>query len=315
MTANEAPADCVVFLNSGSGDGDNTARAEEIVAEFSRHGWQADAVMLDPGSDIPALLQEATASGVRTVVAAGGDGTICGVVEGLQGIDVELGLLPLGTFNFFARQFDIPEEVAGAVEVICTGDSTPVDIGTVNGHVFINNASLGAYATILETREDIYRKWGRSRLAAYWSVIVALVTAYRPMVMRIDVDGRTLRRRSAMAFAALSAYQLERFEMEGAEAIRRGEFALLVAPDCGRFALIWKAVKLAFRGARNGRDFELVTGRDIRIETRRDRGLVARDGEREKLSSPFEFRLIPDAIRVRVPAGTGVADRPEDRVA
>ena len=51
----------------------------------------------------------------------------------------------------------------------------PVNVGEVNGRIFLNNASLGTYAGILETRERVYSRWGRSQFAAYWSVLLTLL--------------------------------------------------------------------------------------------------------------------------------------------
>jgi len=81
--------------------------------------------------------------------------------------------------------------------------------------------------------------------------------------------GRERIERSPNLFVAVSAFQLEEFGIEGAEAIRAGQFALLVAPDCGRFMLVWKALRVAMSGVREGRDYTLVTGRNVTVSMRR----------------------------------------------
>jgi diacylglycerol kinase family enzyme len=173
----------------------------------------------------------------------------------------------------------------------------------VNGQVFLNNASLGLYPSILAQRERTYRRWGRSRLAAYWSVIVTMATIYRPQTLRIEVDGRARWDTSPNLFVAVSAYQLDEFGIAGAEAIRDGKFALLIAPDCGRFMLVWKAIRVALSGPREGRDFTLVTGRRVKVGTRRRGGRIAIDGERRHMTAPFDFRLLEKALSVRMPEG------------
>ncbi|MGR3586470.1 MAG: diacylglycerol/lipid kinase family protein, partial [Pseudooceanicola nanhaiensis] len=121
---------------------------------------------------------------------------------------------------------------------------------------------------------------------------------------QITVDGTRYRRRSALAFVAMSAYQLEEYELDGAEAVRDGQFALFMAPDVGRFGLIIQAMRLAGRQMRPGRDVELITGRDILIETNHSKRLLARDGEKERMNDPFHFIARPDALHVLAPPQT-----------
>ena len=300
--ATDMTASVVVILNEGSGRDDTKPSAEDVRALFEARGTSARVVTVTGGDDIAGTVKEAIAGpGVACVVAAGGDGTICGVAGALANSGVELGVLPLGTFNYFARRFAIPQEVEGAVEVICSGQRETIDLGCVNGRTFINNASMGLYPSILKVREDVYRRWGRSRLAAYWSVLVAMVTVYRPMRLRIEVDGTLQRARTPTVFVAMSAYQLEEFGIEGAEAVRAGKFAIYLAPDCGRLTLMWKAMKVAVRGVRKGADFTLLTGEHAEVVAERRAQLVALDGEREKMEGPFDFSLLKQALTVRVP--------------
>jgi diacylglycerol kinase family enzyme len=72
--------------------------------------------------------------------------------------------------------------------------------------------------------------------------------------------------------------------------------------------LIGKALLIALRGVREGRDFKLLTGKNVVVETRRSSALVARDGERERMTAPFEFRLLDDAIQLRVPGSAKPRD-------
>ncbi|MEY8838177.1 diacylglycerol kinase family protein [Cribrihabitans sp. XS_ASV171] len=294
-------SDVVVILNKDSGDDSESVSADEIVKLFADRGQSAKVAVLSAGADFDEVLSEATQSGVNCVVAAGGDGTICGVAGSLAGTGIELGVIPLGTFNYFARSFGIPQNLEEAIDMICEGVSQPINLGSVNGRAFLNNASIGLYPSILERREGIYRRWGRSRLAAYWSVLVAMATVYRPLTMRISIDGEVRRAKSPMVFVAVSAYQLDEFAIQGADVIRNGEFAVFLAPNCGRFRLIWKALLIALRGVREGRDFTLLSGKKVTVETSRSTSVVARDGERERMDNPYEFSLMNDAIRLRVP--------------
>ena len=79
------------------------------------------------------------------VVAAGGDGTINAVAAAIVDADKALGVLPFGTMNHFAKDLNIPLDFDGAIETIVAGHVTRVDVGDVNGRIFVNNSSLGLY--------------------------------------------------------------------------------------------------------------------------------------------------------------------------
>lgn len=311
ITADPARRICVI-ANPGSGKRD-PGLFPTITEVLDSHGTEHALRVADRGSALEPLARQAIADGFDVVAAAGGDGTIAAVASAIfaahrDGAAVpQLGVIPLGTFNYVARSLNLPlQDPAAATRVLATGTPRPFAIGEVNGRVFLNNASLGAYPAILDQREGIYRRWGRSRIAAYWSVLRALSTLGRPLSMQIDIDGQSVRKKSPLAFIANSAYQIEEFDLPGADAVRQGQFAVYMAPDTGRYGLILRAIRLAGRTARLGRDMEMVTGRDITIATRQDRRLIARDGEKETLEGPFRFRLHPDVLKVITPAPTAL---------
>lgn len=173
----------------------------------------------------------------------------------------------------------------------------------INDRVFLNNASIGAYAAILETREGVYRRWGRSRLAAYWSVAKTLITFRAPMRLEVEVEGKTYHHRTAIAFAINNAFQLDQMGIEGRDCIEEGKMVLLIAPDTTRMGLMKHALALALGRARHRTDYEMHCASEIRIKARgRDR-LVARDGEQARQKGPFHFAIDPEPQPVLTPVG------------
>lgn len=256
------------------------------------------------GRDLPAAARQAVAEGFGTLIAAGGDGTVCAVASAVAGTGCTLGVIPLGTFNYFARRIGLPLQPEAAVAALPLCRPQPMPAAEVNGEVFLNNASLGLYPAVLRSREAIYRRWGRSRLAAYWSVLRTLADFRTPAVMKVTVDGAARRLRTPMVFVAANAYQLDQFGLPGQECLERGEFAIFLAPDCTRLQLLGFALRVALRSAQPGRDYEMLCGRRLQIETAKPRRVVARDGERARMQSPFRFELRPGALNVLVPDPT-----------
>lgn len=118
--------------------------------------------------DAHARVREAVETGVRRIVAAGGDGTVNGVVNGLAaagGLErAELGILPLGTANDYARSLELPLEPEAALDVLRRGRTRRVDLGRVSGPEsrYFANVSVGGFGGRLESRvaSDRKRRWG-----------------------------------------------------------------------------------------------------------------------------------------------------------
>ncbi len=164
----------VVLLNAGSGTGNDAALAARIAGLFEHAGASAD-VRLARGGDLDALLREAIARRPDVVVAGGGDGTVSTVAAALAGGEIALGVLPLGTLNHFAKDMQLPLELEPAVELIARGATRRVDVGEVNGRIFINNSSLGLYPDIVRDRERQQRRLGRGKWPALvWATLGAL---------------------------------------------------------------------------------------------------------------------------------------------
>lgn len=76
------------------------------------------------------------------MVVGGGDGTLHTAANALARTDISLGILPLGTFNHFAKDLELPLDLEEAIHTVSTGMTKAVDLGEVNGHLFLNNASM-----------------------------------------------------------------------------------------------------------------------------------------------------------------------------
>src|SRR5439155_15163527 len=117
----------------------------------------------------------AVEAGCRILVAGGGDGTVNALAGAVVGRDVRFGVLPLGTLNHFAKDLGIPLDLAAAVDVVLDGRVQSVDVGEVNGRVFINNTSIGVYPRIVELRNR-HRGSGMAKwAAALWATLAVLL--------------------------------------------------------------------------------------------------------------------------------------------
>ena len=289
-----------VIRNRGSGKQDDQSDAiraalQDRVAEFALRETSQ-------GDQLSHLARQAVADGFDVIVAVGGDGTQSAVAGALAGTDTLMGVLPGGTFNYFARDLGVGETIEEGLETLVDARPRAVDVGQIDDLVFLNNVSLGAYPHILKTREGIYKRWGRSRMAAYWSVLVALRRLRNPMRLTAIVEGEERRFATALVFIARSAYQLDAFGLDGADAIRAGNLAVLIAKARRPLPLLRSALRLAFGFSAKDSDFDLIVTDSLTIETDKPRQLIAHDGEKTRMDSPFHVQVRQGALKVLVPA-------------
>lgn len=291
-----------LILNASSGRKDADARIEEIRTRLEPVVSRLVIRPVRNGGEIADTARSAVREGTDMIVVFGGDGTQSAVAGAIANSGVVMGVLPGGTFNYFARELGVGETLDEALDVLVNGRTRDWDLGAVNDRIFINNASFGAYPEILERREKVYGRWGRSRIAAYWSVFAAMMDLGDPMRLRITINGETQVYDTAVAFAARSAYQLESLGLSGADAIRDGHFALFLAKRKTRLGLMAASLRLAFGHAQRGDDFDLIIADELLIETGRPRKLLAFDGEKAKMRGPFQLKVMRGALRVMVPS-------------
>jgi diacylglycerol kinase family enzyme len=290
-----------LVLNGAAGKKDAHARIDHIRETLTPVVKELVTYAVRNGAAISAAAKRAVREQADIVVALGGDGTQSAVAGAIADSDAVIAVLPGGTFNYFARELGVGETLETALDTLLSGHVQSIDVGDVNGRLFLNNASFGVYPEILERREAIYRRWGRSRIAAYWSVLQTLRNMRNPMNLTVKVDGVTREFRTPLAFAARSAFQLESLDLDGVEAIRDGQFGLFVAKGHSPRELTAAALRLALGKVKRGEDFELLVSDEIIIKTRQPRPLLAFDGEKERMQGPFHLRVRRGALKVIVP--------------
>jgi diacylglycerol kinase family enzyme len=289
-----------VLLNAASGTGAAPAARAEIERLLAEAGHQAR-VELAAGERLPELARKAVEGGADAVLAGGGDGTISGVAGALAGTEVPLGVLPLGTLNHFARDLGIPLGLADAIGVILAGVVTPIDVGEVNGHVFLNNSSIGVYPRVLRLRER-YRQRGRSKwIAAFWAIL-AVLRRHSFMGVRVEADGETIVRRTPFVFVGNNAYRMEGLSAGSRDSLTDGRLVIYMMNAGGRRSLLWLAWNVLIGRTRQLTELVERSVLEAQIELRRGGIQLALDGEVIEERGPLAYRVRPGALRVFTPA-------------
>jgi diacylglycerol kinase family enzyme len=289
----------IVIMNRGAG-GPEDPQAR-IVELFAALGETPSILQPNGDKDITAMAREAAKGSDRIIVAAGGDGTISAVAAELAGTGKEMGVLPIGTLNHFAKDLGIPLDLEAAVRTIKEGMIAAVDTGEVNGRVFINNSSLGIYPQIVSSREAQQERLARGKWPAFLWATVQAFRRFPFLDLRVTFEGQQLSRKTSFLFVGNNEYEIAGFKLGSRACLNAGRLGLYLSHGTGRLGLFRLALHALFGRVDQAKDFEAFCVTEARIETSRRRLLVARDGEVECIETPLQYRIRPGALRVFVP--------------
>jgi len=294
-----------ILLNHRAGRAQRARVREQLVRYLRERGIEAVVHEVRAGEEITSLARQAVLSGERTVVAAGGDGTVGAVAAALVDTEATMAVLPVGTLNHFAKELGIPLGLEAAVEIALTGAIRAIDVGEVNGRVFVNNSSLGLYPAIVFARERRRRQGWSKWLAMAWASL-SVPRRFPSLSVCLEAGGGEARVVTPFLFVGNNEYMVEGFRFGSRRSLDEGRIWVFVAPP---ISSRWRAVRLTLRALfkrdRRGRDFNVFQTRELRVETNREQVRVALDGEIFRIPPPLRYRSRPRALRVRVPAGKG----------
>ncbi len=234
------------------------------------------------------------------LVAAGGDGTI-GTVAGIAvEANATLGVLPLGTLNHFAKDAGIPLKLPEAVQTVVDGRVRDVDVGDLNGRIFVNNSSLGIYPRMVWERNAEQRQ-GRPKWVAFAIAMARTWRRYRMLVARMAVDRQVHVVRTPFIFVGNNEYSAEGFQLGARAAIDQGRLSIFIAPEIGRFEILTLPLRGLTKRLSADARFQSFLAEDVTIELSRHRPSVALDGEVTVMRPPLHFRIRRAALHLLVP--------------
>ncbi|MEO5896831.1 MAG: diacylglycerol kinase family protein, partial [Vicinamibacterales bacterium] len=210
-----------------------------------------------------------------------------------------LAVIPAGTLNHFARDTGIPLKLEDSVALLTSGDVAIVDVGFVNGHMFLNNASIGAYPRMVRERTQA-RQRGWPRLAASAKAIVSTWLSLRNFRLRLQVGELELVRRSPLVVVGNGEYEVDGLRVGTRRAVSDGMLSVYVAPHSDRLDALALPFRVLMGRIERDPTFESWRGSTIEMDLHRPVS-IALDGEVMTLPSPLRFSVKPRALRVIVP--------------
>lgn len=289
---------CIV--NGSAGSSKCSAAVRRAAELFEARGCTVTMLVAEEGGDISRLAKEAVQKGASVIVAAGGDGTVNAVATAVLDHDIPLGVLPLGTLNHFAKDTGIPTDLEPAVANIVEGGIAQVDVGEVNGKLFLNNSSLGLYPSIVREREAIQKKGLGKWLAFAVATLSALGRFPRLRIELQAEDGPPVEGVTSFVFVGNNQYAVSGLCIGEREHLDRGTLWVCRAPKVGRAGLARLSLG-ALLGRPSAGALETFKATQVSIMPAKRHILVATDGEVTRMQGPLNYTIRPKALRVVVP--------------
>jgi diacylglycerol kinase family enzyme len=288
-----------VILNKSANaiKNDKELSSEIILKKFKSFNIDCDIKFVE-GKYLEDTAKQALSDGYNAVVAGGGDGTISSIASALAGSSVPLGILPLGTLNHFAKDLKIPMDFDEAVKTISKMITKTIDVGEVNGRVFINNSSIGFYPKIVSYRK-LHSK--RLRMNKWLAMIIAFFNVFRsfPLVeVKLHSEKDVIKIKTPFVFIGNNYYQVDLFNVGERANINKGELYIYFPRTKGRISMLRFALLALSNNLKQAEDFVIESSENITLETKKKYLKVSADGEVYKLESPLHYKIKPLSLKV-----------------
>lgn len=297
----------VLIINPKSGGG----RAIKANIPQKAKKLEITTIITQKGDSIEELARQAVTDGAKILGVSGGDGTLGAVAKVAIEEDLPLVVLPGGTRCHFARDvgFD-PKDISDAL-VSFHGVERRVDVGSINGRIFLNNASFGLYADVVDKPEYRNHKVRTTR-----EVLRSLLngdTPYYPL--DFSDDKRKKHQHAAQILVGVNAYEtVNIFELGRRHEMDRGVLQItavmkltdeLIGQMMGTIVL-----NQSFEDSNTGH-VEQWEATKFSVNSKNKKLVVGVDGEREEYATPVKLEILPKALRLMVPP-EGMRKRPDN---
>jgi len=271
-----------------------------------------EVVRLGRELDVPAMVRERMRDGKRLFIAAGGDGTVNCVIQALVHSDAVLGVIPMGTFNHFARDAGVPLAWREALDVALNGTTRQVDAARANDRFFVNNVAMGLYPELVARREERgreYPRWKARLYAAY-----ATLQKYPHVTVTLETEHHQMAVRTHVLMVSNNTYDLSRIGIDAPRStLEEGRLSVYWLPHLPRVSLMrFLAHYLAGR-VHEAPGFRSFRTSRMKVHASKQHLRVGVDGELFTFHLPIVITIAPQSLLVRVAPASSPAGKAASR--
>lgn len=298
----------------------NALGLDDIRALLDRHGIDAEIMCTERAGHGTELARQAVRDSYELVIAAGGDGTVGEVAEGLVGSRAVLGVLPLGSVMNVARMLGIPRDLDQAAQVIKERRVTRIDVGRARAQAktafFMEAAGIGIDAGLFAYFNQLDRGNWRSLKPLF-----TFMWRYRPRRVTVRLDGRPRRYRAMMVTVANGPYLGAALTLAPDAQLDDHQFDVQIFTGFSKFEFVRHM--LSIMGGRRVYNPKVQSFRARTVEIEPRKPMMAHADSQPLGTTPARFEIVPSALSVivggepgclpalrRQPEPAAVADEP-----
>jgi diacylglycerol kinase family enzyme len=289
-------------INAAAGAQDVEAKRAVIESALAARGRKGELRVCQP-DELAHIATEAAAEALArntAVVAVGGDGSLNTVARAAHAAGCAMGVIPYGTFNYFARTHGIPTAPSAAARQLLDARPVPVQVGAINDRVFLVNASLGLYPELLQDREAFKARFGRSRWVAFVAAFATLLRAQRRLRLHIETGATVRDLQTLTLFVGNNPLQLQQIGAEPEDTLPGtpgdGSLAALMLRPIGTLSMLGLMVHGAMGRLREAAGVERFEFTHMVVRPTLAPGhrkiVVACDGEVTRMRTPIDIRVL-----------------------
>ena len=306
----------LLIINPTSGpNNDSILRVKEIVERLTAHGVKTKVRVKLRKKQARKLAKRAAKNGCHLVIAAGGDGTVAPIAEGLVGTKTVLGIVPLGTYNNVATSLGIPTDLDAAIALIASGLVSQVDVGRVTAtagnrsRIFLEMAMAGVTAAMMPVGQQLKQ----GKLNGIGEILpAALQMTPTETVIQLDKKGPALESQTLLVEVANGPRSGPGIITAPDARVDDGELDVAIYHEHTQAAIAARFV--ALKTGLLGEDQNIERHRAKRIEVRSANPLPVVADSKVVGHTPARFEILPGALLVAAGVGIGLEEKPDPAV-
>lgn len=295
-----SPSATLLILNPNAGKGTGKHLFPSIERALKAQDLSFDVAETTGPGHATELARTAVREGYSTILAAGGDGTIREVVNGIVGTSTVLGVIPIGSGNDFTKSVGIPRALEAACVTVKQGSVREIDLGRINSGYFANAVGIGfdALATLEANRMQFLRG-----LPLYLAAVVKATLSYSCPKTVIELDGERLEKPMLMTAVANGQYYGGGFHIAPDAIVDDGQLDVCVIDAVNRWRILHKLIHVIRGTHAQLPEVKFYRARKIRL-TSPDILYVQSDGDFMPEADPhhLEIEIVPRALRLLTPS-------------
>ncbi len=290
----ERDALVVFIVNPVAGNGLAARAWARISDDLTAAGARFETLWTEKPKDGIAKARTALGMGATRVVSVGGDGTIHEIANVLFGRDAELGIVPLGRGNDFARTVGIPADPREAARLALEGPSRPIDLGQANGEVFINVAGLGFDAEVAAEANRLGMIVNGT--VTYFASVFTTLRRYSCQDVTISIDGKSWDQRILLLAVGNGKYYGGGMKITPDAVVDDGLLDIVIAGDMTRLETIMVLPKVYSGAHIHHPKASTYRGKEVTVTSSTSLNVHA---EGEIISkTPVTFKVLAGALRL-----------------